>query len=45
MLKVNYWLMASRVTGLITRVAFPRVFSRFIIFMLNGLIIFLLKGG
>jgi len=37
--------MGSRVEGLLTRVAFPRAFSQFIMFMLNPFIIVLLKGG
>jgi hypothetical protein len=38
-------LMASRVKVLLTGVAFSRAFSRFIIFMLNPFIMFILKGG
>jgi len=37
--------MALRVVGLITKVVLPRVFSRFIMFMLNPFIMFLLRGG
>jgi hypothetical protein len=45
MLKVNYWFMASRVKVLLTRAVMARVFSRFIIFILNTFIMFMLKGG
>jgi hypothetical protein len=44
-LKMNHRLMASRVEVLLTGVAFPRAFSRFITFILNRFIIVLLKGG
>jgi hypothetical protein len=45
MLRVNYWLMASRVEAVIIKVAFPRVFSCFIMVMLNRFIMIMLKGG
>ena len=45
MLKVNYWFMGPRVEVLLTRAVLARVFPRFIMFMLNWLIMVLLKGG
>ena len=45
MLRVNYRFMGSRVEVLITKAVLARVFSRFIMVLINGFITFMIKGG